>query len=240
MSDWRIAKVFKERVGYGSLSNSANVAHYKRGDYRPNENTLRIVERVYPGTRMVVDDGPQFSYLWEALTGDPQHALVQIEAVWRNGVPVEHEVHVGGKRVIQDLVVPETLAARWNLARGERLNLAGKYQPWDLNDVCALPLPPGAFETYAAGAVLTLAPSATFTKEERLKTSPKVRLPFFASLSYRIAQARIKGENSLVLSFAAEPHITSFAGWLLERLLAELPKAAGFNILLERHALFGR
>ena len=80
MSDWRIAKVFKKRECPGALSNSANVAHYRRGDYRPNENTLRIVERVYPGTRMVFDDGPQSSYLWKALIGDPQRALVQIEA----------------------------------------------------------------------------------------------------------------------------------------------------------------
>ncbi|MCZ6657987.1 MAG: hypothetical protein O7C67_11875 [Gammaproteobacteria bacterium] len=195
---------------------------------------MKAVERRYPGTGMVFKDGPHFSHLWEALTGDPRHALMQIETVWRNGVHVEHGLD-GSGRYVQDLVVPEKLASRWNLTPGLRLNLGEKRQPWEhLNDVCAQLVEPGFCEIYAGGGVLTLAPSATFTKEERLKTWSKLRLPFFAGLSYRIAQARVKGENSLTLNLVAGPRITSsFAGWFLEQLLAKLPDKAGFKIVLE-------
>jgi hypothetical protein len=152
---------------------------------------------------------------------------------------VAHEILVGEKRGIQDLLVPQELASRWRVKSGTRLDLTEKCQPWErLNDVCAQLIPLGPFETYTAGAVLTLAPSATFTKEERIEASPKVRLPFFAGLSYRIAQARIKGENTLILNSAAEPRNTKFGGKLLKQLLTKVPDTTGFEIIVQEEACF--
>ncbi len=240
MSDEELAQFLGRKPrGNKALADAKQLGRYRRGEKNPSEQTLKYVEQLYPGTRTFFETGPWSSYLWVALDprGSPQDALTAIETTWRNGVHVEHEVPIGGERGIQDLIVPETLAARWDLAAGARLDLAERCQPWErLDDLCAQLVPSGAFETYAGGGVLTLAPSATFTKDERLETSPKVRLPFFAGLSYRIAQARIKGENSLTLNLAAEPHMTSFAEWLLAQLLAKLPDGTDFHIALEDFA----
>lgn len=235
MSDRKLAGLLDKKLQPDTiLADADQLGRYKRGEKNPSELTLEYAEGLYSGTRMFFESGPWFSFLWSALdpSSRPQDALTAIETAWRNGVQVEHEINAGGKLGIQDLVVPGTLAACWNLPPGARLNLAGKCQSWEwLDDLCAQLVPPGSFETYAGGGVLTLVPSATFTKKERLKTSSKVRLPFFAGLSYRIAQARIKGENSLILNLMEEPHITNFAGRLLEQLQAKLPDAMGFNIL---------
>ena len=235
MNGEKLARFFsKKHHRAKTLANPEQLGRYRRGKKNPSEQTLEYVERLYPGTRMFFKSGPWFSFLWSALDpiSRPQDALTAIETTWRNGVQVEHEVD--GGRGIQDLVVPGKLAARWNLVVGARLNRAEKRQPWEyLNDVCAQLIEPGFYETYVGGGVLTLAPSATFTKEQRLETSPKVRLPFFVGLSYRIAQARIKGENSLILNSAAEPRNTNFAGRLLGQLQAKLPDATGFNIICE-------
>ena len=240
MSDEELAQFLGRKPrGNKALADPKQLGRYRRGEKNPSEQTLRYVERLYPGTKMFFESGPWFSYLWVALdpSRDPQDALTAIETPWRNGVHVEHEVPVGDKQAIQNLVVPGKLAERWDLAPAARVNLVEKCQPWErLGDLCAQLVPSGAFETYAGGGVLTLAPSATFTKAERLETSPKVRLPFFAGLSYRIAQARIKGENNLTLNLAAEPHMTSFAEWLLAQLLAKLPDGTGFHIALEDFA----
>ncbi len=241
-SDEALARFLRDKLLVSTaLVNPKQLGHYRRGDKNPSKQTLGYAEGLYPGTRMFFDSGPWFSYLWAALDPrvHPQEAITSIETAWRDGVQVEHEIQVGGDRGIQDLLVPEQLATRWNLAPGARLNLVEECQPWErLGDVCAQLVPSGPFNTYAGGGVLTLAPSATFTKEERLKTSPKIRLPFFVGLSYRIAQARIKGENSLILNSAAEPRNTSFAGRLLKQLLAKLPDVTGFEIIVEEEARF--
>ncbi len=237
MNGEKLSRFFRGKLG--ALADSKQLGRYRRGEKSPSEQTLRYVERLYPGTRMFFESGTWFSYLWAALdpSRNPQDALTAIEATWRNGMHVEHEVPVGDKQAIQDLVVPGKLAERWDLAPAARVNLVEKCQPWErLGDLCAQLVPSGPFETYAGGGVLTLAPSATFTKDERLETSPTVRLPFFAGLSYQIAQARIKGKNSLTLNLAAEPHMASFAEWLLAQLLAKLPDGTGFHIALEDFA----
>jgi hypothetical protein len=232
MNGEKLARFFRGKLG--TLADPKQLGRYRRGEKNPSEQTLRYVERLYPGTRMFFESGPWFSYLWTALDpgGDPQDAITAIETTWRSGVYVEHEIQVGGERGIQELVVPEQLAARWNLVPGEHLDLTERCQLWErLNDLCAQLIPSGSFETYAGGGVLTLAPSATFTKEERIEASPKVRLPFFAGVSYRIAQARIKGEKTLTLNSAAEPSNTNFGGRLLKQLRPKLPDATGFEII---------
>ena len=241
-SDEALARFLRDKLLVSTaLVNPKQLGHYRRGGKNPSKQTLEYAEGLYPGTRMFFESGPWFSYLWAALdpSSPPQDAVTAIETTWRNGVQVEHEIQVGGDRGIQDLLVPKRLATRWDLAPGARLNLVEKCQPWErLGDVCAQLVPSGPFETYAGGGVLTLAPSATFTKEERLRTWPKARLPFFARLSYRIAQARSKGENSLILNSAAEPRNTNFAGRLLKQLLAKLPDVTGFEIIVEEEACF--
>jgi hypothetical protein len=223
------------------LANPKQLGRYRRGEKNPSKQTLECVEQLYPGTRMFFENGPWFSYLWMALdpSHDPQDTITALETTWRNGVHLEHEIPLGGEGGIQDLLVPQELASRWRVKSGARLDLTEKCQPWErLNDVCAQLIPPGPFETYTAGAVLTLAPSATFTKEERVEASPKVRLPFFAGVGYRIAQARIKGENTLTLNSAAEPRNTNFGGRLLKQLLLKLPDATGFEIIIQEEACF--
>ncbi len=240
-SDEALARFLRDKLLVSTaLVNPKQLGRYRRGDKNPSKQTLAYAEGLYPGTRVFFDSGPWFSYLWAALDPrvHPQEAITRIETAWRNGVPVEHEMLIGDKHSIQDLLVPEQLAARWNLVPGERLNLTEKCRRWEcLNDLCAQLIPPGSFEPHTGGGLLTLAPSVSFTKEERLKTTLKVRLPFFARLSYQIAQARIKGGNSLVLNGAAEPLNTRLTGRLLMELVAKLPDAAGFKIILEEPAI---
>lgn len=234
MNGEKLARFFSKKKHHRAktLANPEQLGRYRRGKTNPSEQTLEYVERLYPGTRMFFKSGPWFSFLWSALDpiSRPQDALTAIETTWRNGVQVEHEVD--GGRGIQDLVVPGKLAARWKLAPGAPLNLAEECQSWErLDDLCAQLVPSGPFETHVGGGVLTLAPSTTFTKEERLKTWPRLRLPFFAGLSYRIAQVRVNGENSLTLNLVEEPLRTPFSDWLLKQLQAKLPDATGFNII---------
>ncbi len=226
MIDRRIAKVFKKRVGPVSLSNSANVAHYRRGDYRPGENTLRFVERVYPGTRRVFDDGPQFSYLWEALVGDPQRALVHIESAWRTNVPVELLMGVGGHVYG---VVPRALANRLWLRHGARLALNDKRLRKTDQEGVALLISAGWLRAHARMpcATLTLAPPVTLTKKERLKNWGCVCLPPIAELGYRIAQAREQGLR--LLTVESETRGLDLYGLSL----ADLAATSGFRFELD-------
>jgi hypothetical protein len=226
MSDWKIAKVFKKRVGPGALSNSANVAHYKRGDYRPGENTLRFVERVYPGTQRVFDDGPQFSYLWEALVGDPQRALAQIEGAWRTSVRVELFSQRGGN---VSGVVPRPLAERLGLTSGGRLSLNDQRLRKTDQESMALLVSAGWLRAHARmpGATLTLAPPVTLTKKERLKNWGCICLPPIAELGYCIAQARKQGLRLLTVE-------SETSGLDLYGLsLAELAATSGFRFELD-------
>ncbi len=141
-----LADFLRGKLRGTTLADPKQLGRYGRGQKNPSEQTLKFVERLYPGTRMFFDSGPWFSYLWAALdpSKHPQDALTAIETTWRSTVQVEHEVDVGGERGIQDLVIPEKLAARWNLTPGARRNLAEKCQPWErLDDLCAQLVPSG-------------------------------------------------------------------------------------------------
>lgn len=110
---------------------------YWHGKRTPGQETLEVIERVYPGTRRVFAHGPGFSCLWEALCGDPRKSITQTEDEWRGGVSVEHVVVIQGMEGIQDLVVPKDLSARWGLTPRLRLNLVEKLKPWEhLDALC--------------------------------------------------------------------------------------------------------
>jgi hypothetical protein len=192
--------------------------NYKAGSRSPSESVLKAVEEAFPGTWRVFDHGPDFSYLWEALAGDPRQAVTYTEDLWRNGVRVAHLIRIPesitanekGEWVRvpahdgqQELVLPAELAHRCTIEAGSRLKVAERLQAWErLQDLCGqeeyLDLQdPWAF--FTAGVLLSCAPSATATKEERAKAYPYIRLPYFAGLAYVIAGARLKGREELRL-----------------------------------------
>lgn len=211
-----VSRVLLEE-GVWSTVDSRQWYYYQKGERCPSQSVLNAVENAYPGTRRVFEQGPDLSFLWEALCGDARTALSQTEDQWRNGVRVEHVIRLpesiglddqSGQVIrrapcdgIQDLVVPLELARRWGLPHGVRGNLNERLQPWErLKDLCGqlvdLPLQ-HQFALYAAAVLLSCAPSATATKEERLKAHPFIRLPYFAGLAYLIAKARVEGRKEI-------------------------------------------
>ncbi len=191
-------------TGISSVGESRRRWDYEGGSHCPSDVTLKAVDRLYPGTRMIFDKGPHFSYLWDALGGDPERAAMQIVATWRQGVPLQHQILREGKRYTEDVVVPERLAKRWNVRGNDALDLIGKCQPWEgFEDVCAKAAWPEFFN------------SETCADEEVLPFAPSLTLPFLAGLSYRVALSRIRGENHTILDIIKHESMTEFSGRLL-------------------------
>jgi len=102
---------------------------------------------------------------------------------------------------VQEVVLPADLAHRCAFEAGSRLNVVETLQAWEhLQDLC------GQMEYFdlqdqlaffTAGVLLSCAPSATATKEERSKAYPYIRLPYFAGLAYIVAPARLEGRKEL-------------------------------------------
>ena len=214
---YRVTQVFK---GMDAWRNKPTPQwyNYQAGSRSPSESVLAVVEQMVPGTRRVFAYGPDFSYLWEALAGDPRQAVSHTEDLWRNGVRVGHLiripesiaanekwecVRVPAHDALQDVVLPAELAHRCAIEAGSRLNVAEKLQAWErLQDLCGqeeyLDLQ-DQLGFFAAGVLLSCEPSATANKEERAKAYPYIRLPYFAGLAYVIAGARLEGRKELRL-----------------------------------------
>ncbi len=137
--DSDLMEAFEDKVprDSGLANDPKHWSRYRAGKRTPGPDTLDVVEQVNPGTRRVFEHGPGFSYLWEALCGDPRKAITQTEDEWRNGISVEHAVVIQGTEGIQDLIVPKELAVRWGLTPGLRLDLEEKLKPWEhLDALC--------------------------------------------------------------------------------------------------------
>jgi hypothetical protein len=214
---YRVTQVFKGKDAWKSKP-TPQWYNYQEGTRSPSESVLKVVEQAFPGTRRVFERGPDFSFLWEALAGDPRQAVSQTEELWRNGVRVGHLIRIPESTTAnekgefvrvpahdgqQEVVLPAELAHRCAIEVGARLNVGEKLQAWErLQDLCGqeeyLELQ-DQVAFFTAGVLLSCAPSATATKAERAKAYPYIRLPYFAGLAYVIARARLEGRNELRL-----------------------------------------
>lgn len=197
-----------------SLTTSRRFAYYREGKESPSGETLQETERFLPRTERVFVEGPAYSFLWEALGENPETAVKNLEREWIPGVPVEYELDrddfkstFPGQKLFQDLILPCSLAKEWNATPGSCLNtVLQSINPWEpLEEFCGLnqgeakALDENPCLVYSGGTLLHGRPAGTSSPQDRLRSYPIVELPYFAGLSWQIAQARSQGRARIVL-----------------------------------------
>lgn len=198
----------------GCLTSPRRFAYYRLGTESPSLETLREAEKFLARTKRVFEDGPAFSYLWDALGDNPDTAMKDLENEWVSGVPVEYEIDQGdlksifpGQKLFQDLILPRSLAKEWNVVSGSRLNTTlQSLDPWEkMEEYCGMNMgeakspDENQFLMYSGGTLLHGRPAGTSSPQDRLIPYPTVELPYFAGLSWQIAWARSQGRARIVL-----------------------------------------
>jgi hypothetical protein len=97
ITPYRLGQVLAER-GIWEANESRQWYRYAKGERSPSRPMLNALDRAFPGTSSVYEDGPFFSYLWEALAGDARRAISITEDHWRSAVPVEHTIRIPAAR----------------------------------------------------------------------------------------------------------------------------------------------
>lgn len=194
----RVDREVGERLRNVAFAEQYRFQRYAKGLIHPNETTLAIIERHFPGTRDVNEYGPGRSYLWSALGPEPAAALGALEREWRGGVVVRDTGEVPARSLYR--VVPKTMASRQELTnRGfPRVDVRDLLQPWQRVDdylgrwvSINAPLP--------GRQTLPIRPEPQRSVyRARLGVNNArnaVAMPSLASLSYSIAHARCFDES---------------------------------------------
>lgn len=195
---------------------SHRIRDYFKGKPAPGSSTLKLFERVYPGTVETFEHGPDHSHLWDAVfcrdTETAKSALFAVKNDIQQGIPAERSIRRRRRpgshkpsRAIARVIVPVSLARALRLSRSARLDAVNAALARQLKENPKLAdslstLLDSEDPRRVEGPLVQTMPDVTFSAKARRVENVFVRPSYLAGFALQLLHARIYEQSTVILS----------------------------------------